>query len=157
ESAWLYFGDTTWADYDLEVEVQKVRGFDGGGVGVRMTGPENSYLFNLGGWGNQKQAVECEGDGQRFTLAPARAGGLQTGRWHRVRIEVRGDHLRGLLDDEVILDLRDNHHARGQVGLRSWNNVNRFRNIKVTDPDGRVLWEGLPWLETPEQAQLSDR
>jgi hypothetical protein len=34
----------------------------------------------------------------------------------------------------------------GQVGLRTLHTSYRFRKIKVTDPVGRVLLEGLPDL-----------
>jgi hypothetical protein len=30
------------------------------------------------------------------------------------------------------------------VGLRIWQTAARFRNIKVTDPQGKLLFEGLP-------------
>jgi 3-keto-disaccharide hydrolase len=38
---------------------------------------------------------------------------------------------------------------RGRVGLRTWWSAYRFRNIKVTAPDGETLWEGPPAIESP--------
>jgi hypothetical protein len=36
----------------------------------------------------------------------------------------------------------------GSVGLRTWGGVYLFRNIKVSAPDGKVLLEGLPDLDS---------
>ena len=45
--------------------------------------------------------------------------------------------------------VNDNLHPRGRVGLRTWWSAYRFKNIRVTAPDGRTLWEGPPAIESP--------
>ena len=44
---------------------------------------------------------------------------IAIGRWHRLRLEVRGTHLRGLVDGVEVLTVDDLHYAgrRGPVGL----------------------------------------
>jgi hypothetical protein len=44
---------------------------------------------------------------------------IAIGRWHRLRLEVRGTHLRGLVDGDEVLTVDDLHYAgrRGPVGL----------------------------------------
>lgn len=71
---------------------------------------------------------------------------LQTGRWHLARVKVRADHGECYLDGAKIFDFKAEHHAGGMVGLRTGNAPYRFKNIKVTAPDGTVLLEGLPDL-----------
>jgi hypothetical protein len=155
--AWLFFGDPAWTDYDFDLEVQRIAGREGAGIVVRAAEPEKLYLVNLGGWGNESFAVESLTDGNWQTHSPKPPGGLEPGRWYRVRVEVRGEHFRCLLDGKPILEATDGQHARGCVGLRSWDTANRFRNLKVTDPQGKVLWEGLPTLRPTEHEQLADR
>jgi hypothetical protein len=44
---------------------------------------------------------------------------IAIGRWHRLRLEVRGTHLRALVDGVEVLTVDDLHYAgrRGPVGL----------------------------------------
>jgi hypothetical protein len=39
-------------------------------------------------------------------------------------------------------------HSHGQIGICAHFAKARFRRIKVTTPDGKVLFEGLPELVT---------
>ena len=43
----------------------------------------------------------------------------------------------------------DERFARGRIGLATWDANARYRDIVITTPDGKVLWEGLPDL--PDQ------
>ena len=69
-------------------------------------------------------------------------------RWYTARVKARGDHFECFINDgdteQRLVDFDDDHHPKGCVGLRTWNSSYRFRNIKVTAPDGRVLWQGPP-------------
>jgi FKBP-type peptidyl-prolyl cis-trans isomerase FklB len=40
----------------------------------------------------------------------------------------------------------DPRFTHGLIGLGTWEAAGRFRDVKVTDPAGKVLWEGLPEL-----------
>jgi hypothetical protein len=74
-------------------------------------------------------------------------------RWYRARVSVRGTHIVCTLHDDnenEVIRLREDKYDRfpsGQVGLATGNSSYRFKNIKVTAPDGRVLWEFLPAID----------
>ncbi len=69
-------------------------------------------------------------------------------------MHVRGDSFACFLFDNEVgrdigrLDVEDDLHPKGRVGLQTFGAAFRFKNIKVTAPDGRVLWEGLPAVES---------
>ena len=45
----------------------------------------------------------------------------------------------------------DKHNAKGRVGLQTFGSLVRFENIRVTSPDGKVLWDGPPAIEASTQ------
>jgi hypothetical protein len=63
-----------------------------------------------------------------------------------MHVRVRGNHFQCFFNDSKIFDFKSDEHPAGCVGLRTWASHYRFRNIKVTAPDGKVLLEGLPDL-----------
>jgi hypothetical protein len=75
--------------------------------------------------------------------------GIPTGTWQRGLVRVRGAHVQCFLNDQKQFDATLEGSAAGCVGLRTCLSTFRFRNIKVTDPDGKVLLEGLPDLSFP--------
>jgi eukaryotic-like serine/threonine-protein kinase len=59
---------------------------------------------------------------------------------------LRGPHIRVELDGQEIFNATNDHCQKGSVTLHCRGSSGRFRNIKVTAPDGTILWEGLPDL-----------
>src|SRR5262249_54080233 len=57
---------------------------------------------------------------------------------------LRGNLLEGYLDDELVVSGTDDRRLKGYLGLRTWNEAGKYRNLKFTDPQGNVLWQGLP-------------
>jgi hypothetical protein len=47
----------------------------------------------------------------------------------------------------------EHNHLRGAIGFRTGATSARFRNIVVTAPDSKVLWEGVPELDALESAK----
>jgi hypothetical protein len=120
-------------------------GIDGGiGVAFRYSegkayifaaAPDNKLVFNI--W---SRAANRDIQSVRGTVRPDE--------WHRFRISLMRKRIRIELDDQFIFDLTDDFNLQGRVRFHGWGGIGRFRNIKVSAPDGTVLWEGPP--ELPE-------
>jgi predicted Ser/Thr protein kinase len=145
----LYFGDAAWSDYDFSFEVKQVRGQDGFSAMFRAADVWNYYQFTFGIWQNQSYVAETFDEAVSKIIHNVKGARVANDRWYRVRISVRGPKCRCYLDDRLIHEFTDPKHPHGAVGLRTWDTAARFRNFKVTDPQGKILFEGLP--ELPEQ------
>ena len=140
----LNFGDPAWSDYDAQLEWKVEKG---GEFGVCFRAREGNQLFTaFGGFNNTSHAVLIQRyKVQSYGLAvPGVKGRIEPGKWYRVRIEARGSRFKVFLEDKQLFDFQLKGFDRGGVGLRTSQSSARFRNIKVTDPRGQVLFEGLP-------------
>ncbi len=143
----LIFGDPTWRDVELAFEARKLGGREGFLAIVRFAGRDRFYWANLGGWGNVRHQFEkCAPPGRRKApVGPAVQGGIETGRWYRVRLRAEGARLRLWLDEKLLLDWTDPEPLpAGRVGLGTWETAAEFRNVTLRAADGTVLWEGIP-------------
>ena len=85
--------------------------------------------------------------GNRSTEIRSKPGTIQPLEWYKLKISLRGPRIRIELDDHSLFDCSDDFSQKGLVELRCYTSAGgRFRNIKVTAPDGAVLWEGPPDL-----------
>jgi len=153
----LVFGDKHWSDYEYSLEAKKTDGAEGFLILFRVLNDEEFYWYNLGGWNNERHALEKKVKGRRWgVIGPSVGGGIETGKWYRIRVRCEGAHFQVWLDDKKIFDFTDdnNPHLKGCVGIGTWNTKAQYRNIKVALLDGKMLFEGLPELE---QKQLCAR
>jgi hypothetical protein len=146
-TARLFFGDVEWTDYDFSCEAMRVEGPNGFEFIVRATDKYNFYILTAGGWGNTKHAWSSVNEGVFTEFKGWRDARVNANQWYRVRVSVRGPRCQSFGDDKLILDFTDQNHLRGAVGLVTVETKARFRNIKVTAPDGKVLWKGVPELD----------
>ena len=147
----MVFGDPGWTDYDYSFDVIKTDGAFGIAALFRATDLKNYILFDLAGWQNRKLAVECFINGQQHWITNERTGSMAKEKKYRVLVNVRDVHFRCYINDTLIYDFRDKRLTKGAVGFRCWGASVRISSIKVTDPDGKILWEGLPRLDAPEK------
>ncbi len=78
-------------------------------------------------------------------------GELKTGEWRTALIRVRGESVECSLDGTQLFKHTDRRYAAGGVGFSTWASSAEFKDVKITDPDGKVLWEGLPDLTLPSR------
>jgi serine/threonine protein kinase/tetratricopeptide (TPR) repeat protein len=139
----LQFGDTAWSEYDLTVDVNSVQGNEGNWTLIHCNGA-NNVNFYPGGNANTAHGLGILTDGraERATVP----GSITHGVWYTVKLEVRGASVVCFLDGWEVMRNASLPHSQGQVGLGTFFTVARFRNLKITAPDGKTLWEGLPVL-----------
>jgi hypothetical protein len=150
---YLFFGDAEWTDYDFTCKAMRVEGPDGFDLIFRAADKFNWYMFSAGTWRNSKQAWLTMTEGRGTGFKESRDAGVNANQWYQVRVSVRGQRCQCFLDEQLIFDFTDNTHLRGAVGFRTWATKVRFRDIKVTDPEGKVLWKDPPELDAVETAK----
>ncbi len=140
----LVFGDPSWSNYNLELDMKPIEGISGTWTFFHYRDWSNHCNFYIGGFGNTIHGVGTVLDGE--CRREHTDGSIEHLRWYKVNIEVRGPEARCYLDGRAILHHVDDRLTVGRVGLGSnWTEVH-FRNIRITSLDGEVLWEGLPEL-----------
>jgi hypothetical protein len=108
-------------------------------------------VFIIAGWRNNSSGAQVWNKGVEVTIRkrPCR---LVNNRWYTALVKVRGNRSEGYLDGERLFENQDDQHPNGRAGLGTNQGVYRFRNIKITAPDGTVLWQGLPDLPSKAAA-----
>ncbi len=74
---------------------------------------------------------------------------MEVGRWNQVLISCRGSDFTVTVDGKQMAHMKRPDFPRGAIGL---GGVVHFTTVKVTAPNGAVLWEGLPDLSAPAQS-----
>jgi len=144
----LDFGSPGWSDYEFSAEAMKGEdSSDGFLLLFRANGPKNYYWLNIGGWANKQAAFErTRDDNGRHPISAFYPASIEPNRWYKIRVRCQYTHIQAWLDDTLILDMYDDSKAllAGEVGIAAFNWKVRYRNLRVTSLDGKVLFEGLP-------------
>lgn len=156
----LIFGEPTWSEYDLTFQARS-EGGHGFKVFFAYTEPASYRAFSLGNYFNKGHdlAFVMRGRWGRHN-GMYRPGPIEFNRWYDISIQVRGPYARCFLDGVMMFEEESVDFLSGRVAFSTWQAVAHFRNVKVTDPRGGVLWEGLPLPTTrtttedaPEETQ----
>jgi WD40 repeat protein len=160
--AWIVFGDRNWTDYTFIADVKLVESKAHVGLYFRNPGEArgDNHFFYTAGFRAHDTGSICRVVGGNFKPLPARRNRdavLTPGKWQSMQIDVRGERFTAYLDGQPVFSASDSANPKGRVGLRAWESVCRFRNVKVTSPDGKTLWEGLPELLTSDSVGVALR
>ena len=139
------FGDEDWSDYDLTFEARKTEGVDGLGAAFRLRDGK-LYSLVLGALGNKHLLGIWASSPKVDKFIQSTPGILMSDVWYKVKISLRGQDIRVELNDRLLFRSIDSFSPKGNFFLCCYNSAGRFRNIRVTAPDGAVLWNGLPDL-----------
>ena len=147
----LLFGDARWTDYEFSFKAMIEEGgatYDSFGLVFRSRGPESRYTYLQAMTSDNCSLVASVFGKKDIALTKEGPNGVKPNVWYAYRIRVRGDHMEGFIsngaDEAALFDVEDKLHRNGQVGLMTMRARCRFKDIKVTALDGKVLWEGLP-------------
>jgi hypothetical protein len=162
----VLFGDTRWTDYDFTVKAMRVGGADGFSLVMRSTDDKDHIVVALAMLRNQLVDVVpippgriCEAQSIKANgrnLLQTHTLGLSSDRWYTASVRVRGDHIECFLQGDggpdKVFDFQDTNHPVGRVGLQVSRSNYRFKDIRVTAPDGTLLWEGPPAIDPSNPA-----
>jgi hypothetical protein len=144
--ATILFGDPEMSQYDFSFKARAADSEHGYQGVFHCTKPDTYYEFAWANYKNTSTDLYFVIDGKwgrddrlfrRQVVDPTR--------WADVRVEVRGPAFRCFVDGDLVFQESDARFTRGQVGLSAWDTGARFKDIRVTSPDGRrLLLAGLP-------------
>jgi alpha-L-arabinofuranosidase len=95
--AFSYVGDESWSDVTISLRARKISGAEGFLV-LAGTADGRRVQWNVGGWNNRQSAIQA---GDAIIGRPVQ-GGVETGRWYDLRVEVRDRTVRGYLDGKLL-------------------------------------------------------
>jgi hypothetical protein len=122
-------------DLEVSVSFKAVKGDvdQGGGLVWRYQDPQNYYVARMNPLETNFRLYKVV-DGKRIQLASADKLKVPIGAWHSIKIRHVGDHIMCFLDDQKVVDERDNTvAAAGLVGL--W-----------TKADAQTYFDGLRFV-----------
>jgi alpha-L-arabinofuranosidase len=131
------FGDPQWSDYTLSLKARKLSGAEGFLILFRNQRDSEKSWWNLGGWGNQRHALEVGGleDGSV-------TGSIETGRWYDIRVELQGSNIKCYLDGKLIHDVKT-------PGIKSL-----YASASREEKSGEVILKVVNVAENPLTAEI---
>lgn len=109
----IHAGSEEWRDYALDFDVCMMRGVDKGAI-VRVQG-ETGVGIDLRG-GTYQDVVMYVREWPLGKASATNANGV----WQHVRIEVRGERYRVLVNGQLRLDRTDARRAQGRIALAAY-------------------------------------
>jgi Glycosyl hydrolases family 43 len=144
-----------WTDYDVSFDTVPLATGDGGayaqaGWVFRASSPGDGYAWLLGNYphpgaeGGNLTKVVLRGGGVASAEVIRLPFAVEGGRRYAVETRLRGDRIVTLVDGQVVDETVDASYAGGRIGFRESavdGESARFDDVRVTAPDGTVLFE----------------
>ncbi len=97
-------GDPLWTDCTITLQARKMAGAEGFLILFHVRDANNWLWWNLGGWGNQKHAIEKGEIGGKSVVSDSVPGKIETNRWYDIKIVTKGQTVQCYLDDKLVHD-----------------------------------------------------
>jgi 3-keto-disaccharide hydrolase len=121
-----------YTDVDVSVRFKPISGGEDASAGIVLRFSEGRYYvvranalednFNLYYY-----------DRGRHQITGARVRAPALGQWHKLRITPEGDHIKGWLNDQLLIDHRDSRFTSGRVGLwTKTDSITAFDDLVVS-------------------------
>jgi len=122
-----------FSDLDISVNFKPIAGdIDAsGGIIFRAKDKGNYYIVRANALENNYRLYTFT-NGQRQQIASVKVSSPALGKFHKMRVVVKGDHIQAYLNGEFKLDCHDDSHKNGYTGL--WtkaDSVTAFDTFKV--------------------------
>jgi hypothetical protein len=124
-----------FADVDISVRFNPISGKRDAAAGIVFRFSEGRYyVIRANGLEDNFNLYYCDNGRRKILESKAKAPAL--GQWHVLRISADGDRLKGWLNNEQLIDHRDDRFKSGRVGL--WtkaDSVTAFDDLVVSPAD----------------------
>jgi 3-keto-disaccharide hydrolase len=105
-----------YGDVEVSVRFKPISGREDASGGIVFRFAENHYyLIRANALEDNVNFYYYEGSRHRLAGASTKAPAL--GQWHRLRIRAEGDRIRGWLNEQQLIDRRDQRYKAGHIGL----------------------------------------
>jgi hypothetical protein len=105
-----------WADADISARFKPISGSEDASAGIVFRFSEGRYYVIRANALEDNFNLYFYDRGRR-QLAGSRVKAPALGQWHKLRISAEGERLKGWLNDQQLIDHRDNRFASGRIGL----------------------------------------
>jgi len=118
-------------DVEVSVRFKPIAGREDASGGIVFRFAENHYyVIRANALEDNFNFYYYEGSRHQVAGASTKAPAL--GQWHKLRIRAEGDRIRGWLNDQQLIDRRDQRYKAGRIGL--WtkaDSVTAFSDLVV--------------------------
>lgn len=159
-NSFLVFGDPAWTDVDISVEMQVTAGIEGGHLVFRSNyDGSDCYFFYFIIPEQKAYLIRRTPQGGSFAAEPVPFE-CAAGQWYQLAVKAVGKRIQCFIDGRKYFDVDSSGlPEKGRIGLVTFASAVKWRNLTVTDPQGKPLWEGFPDVSGGPwgPAQLTDR
>jgi Domain of Unknown Function (DUF1080) len=152
-TAAILFGDQSFSAYDISFQA-KVASHGQFFALFHQQGGGNGGCLHFGNTNQRRINLYFRRNGEPVAPAEGRPMPIEGGRWYDVKISVRGPKIWCSVGEQVEIRCADLPFASGMFGFGTFGSETRFRNISVSTPDGKPLWQGLQGLFGETVVQL---
>ena len=129
----LCLGDRIYTDLEATVRFKPISGRTDQAAGIlfRIQDRDNYYILRANALEDNVNFY-IYASGRRSSLA-GRSVQVPSGQWQELRVEVTGNHFRGFLNGQPVVEASDDAYRAGRVGL--WtkaDSVTCFDDVRVT-------------------------
>ena len=97
----VFMGDTSWTDYTITLKARKLYGENGFQIYFHNRNNSERIRWDLGGYNNSVHFMEIG------VTAESMIAGIEPDRWYDVKIEIRGNAVKGYLNGKLIQEVSD--------------------------------------------------
>ena len=156
ENVQAHSGSADWDDYTYTLKARKLGGAEGFLVMFHVRDENNWTWWNLGGWGNREHGIELCTSGGKSQIGRHVPGGIETGRWYDVKVEVKGQNIRCYLDGKLVHDVRYPKikplYASATRATSSNEVILKLVNVSDKDIVSSINLAGVKGITTPVRA-----
>jgi hypothetical protein len=140
-------------DLTARIKAMSARNGEGGGIVFRAQDERNYYVVWLSVMENLVR-LDRVVDGKQIPLQELKVDNAEAGKWHNVRLSIRGAVLEAFYDNRQFLSAREDawqhgSYKTGKVGLWARGSaVTHFDNVRFTRMDGGTGSAPLGGTET---------